>query len=154
MESNFTEPAPETAADTLKMLSTDNDRLSQRRVPWVLLAGFGAVAAWFVAAAATTTPGGEYEPPATLWLALVVTLTIAHLIQKETGIRFQKVGTKATLAFVGIIVAGLALFSASFGLVALGATWAVAVTSLSAFVITTLLARVAYDSALERLRSE
>lgn len=63
-------------------------------------------------------------------------------------------GTKATLAFVGIIVAGLALFSASFGLVALGATWAVAVTSLSAFVITTLLARVAYDSALERLRSE
>ena len=138
----------------MKALSTDNNRLSQRRVPRVLLAGFGAVAAWFVAAAATTTPGGEYEPPATLWLALVVTLTIAHLIQKETGIRFQKVGTKATLAFVGIIVAGLALFSASFGLVALGATWAVAVTSLSAFVITTLLARVAYDSALERLRSE
>ena len=46
----------ETAADTLKMLSTDNDRLSQRRVPWVLIAGFGAVAAWFVAAAAITTP--------------------------------------------------------------------------------------------------
>ena len=154
MESNFTEPAPETAADTLKMLSTDNDRLSQRRVPWVLLAGFGAVAAWFVAAAAITTPGGDYEPPATLWLALVVTLTIAHLIQKETGIRFRKMGAKASLAFVGIIVAGLALFSASLGLVALGATWAVAVTSLAAFVITTLLARVAYDSALERLRSE
>ena len=154
MESNFTELAPETAADTLKMLSTDNDRLSQRRVPWVLLAGFGAVAAWFVAAAAITTPGGDYEPPATLWLALVVTLTIAHLIQKETGIRFRKMGAKASLAFVGIIVAGLALFSASLGLVALGATWAVAVTSLAAFVITTLLARVAYDSALERLRSE
>ncbi len=154
MESNFTGPTPETAADTLKALSTDNDRLSQRRVPWVLLAGFGAVAAWFVAAAATTTPGGDYEPPATLWLALVVTLTIAHLIQKETGIRFQQMGTKATLAFAGIIVAGLALFSASLGLVAFGATWAVAVTSLAAFVITTLLARVAYDSALERLRSE
>lgn len=95
MESNVTGPTPETAADTLKALSTDNDRLSQRRVPWVLLAGFGAVAAWFVAAAATTKPRDEYEPPATLWLALVVTLTIAHLIQKETGIRFPEVGTKA-----------------------------------------------------------
>lgn len=95
MESNVTGPTPETAADTLKALSTDNDRLSQRRVPWVLLAGFGAVAAWFVAAAATTKPRDEYEPPATLWLALVVTLTIVHLIQKETGIRFPEVGTKA-----------------------------------------------------------
>lgn len=121
-------------------------------VPRMLLAGFGGVAAWWVGAAATTSPGENYEPPTMGWLALALALVVAYLIQRETGIRFRKMGTRAGLALSGIVVACLALYSISLGLVSFGLHWAVAVTSVVAFALTTWLAGVAYRSAVEQLR--
>lgn len=86
------------------------------------------------------------------WLALALALVVAYLIQRETGIRFRKMGTRAGLAVSGIAAACLALYSISLGLVSFGLHWAVAVTSVVAFALTTWLAGVAYRSAAEQLR--
>ncbi|WP_224760490.1 hypothetical protein [Salinibacterium sp. ZJ450] len=137
------------------MLSTDRERLAASvHVPWVLLAAFGGVGAWWVSAAAATNPGESYEPPSSGWLALVGTLVIAYLIQRETGVRFRSMGARAGWAVVGIIAACLVLFSVSLGLVSFNMHWAVVLTSLAAFAATTWLAGVAFQSAAEKLRRE
>jgi len=119
----------------------------------VLLAASGALGAWWVAAAATASPGRNYEPPSAGWLALLGAFVVAYLIRRETGIRFQAMGARAAGALIGIVVTCLVLFSVSLGLVSFGLRWAVALTSVAAFAVTTWLAGVAYRSAVEKLRS-
>ena len=116
------------------------------------MANFGGVAAWWVAAAATTSPGEKYEPPTMGWLALVVALGVVYLIQRDAGIRFRSMGSRAGLAVAGIVITCLALYSVSLGLVSFGLHWAVALTSVVAFALTTWLAAVAYRSAVANLR--
>lgn len=154
MENNFrSQPSIDEAAARLDELSGDRGALADgTRIPPVLLAAYGAVGAWWVAGAATAVPGENYEPPSSGWLALVAVFIIAHLMNRETGIRFRSMGSRAALAMVAVLVVCLMLFSVSLGLVALGAGWAVAVTSLAAFGAVSWLAGVAYRSAVDRLR--
>lgn len=155
MENESKHPSPDEATDALNELSADREHLAASiRVPWPLLAAFGALSAWWVSAAATTNPGENYEPPTSGWLALVGTLVIAYLIRREIGVRFSTMGARAAWAVIGIIVACLMLFSISLGLVSFGLHWAVALTSLAAFGTTTWLAGLAFRSAVEKLRSE
>lgn len=107
-----------------------------------------------MASAASTSPGENYEPPTSGWLALVGALIITHLLQRETGLRLRSMGARAGWALAGILAACLVLFSVSLGLVSLGLPWAVALTALVAFVTTTWLAGLAYRSALEELRRD
>ena len=153
MENYSKDPSPDEAVAALNTLSTDRERLvASVHVPWVLLAAFGGLGAWWVSAAASTNPGENYEPPSSSWLALVGTLVVSYLIRRETGVRFRKMGTRAVWAMVGIIVVCLVLFSISLGLVSFGMQWAVALTSLAGFAATTWLASVAYRSAVNQLR--
>ena len=153
MENDFHgRPSAEEAAARLNELSGDRRALaSTTRVPRVLLAAYGGVAAWWVAGAATASPGENYQPPTSGWLALVAVLVITHLMNRETGIRFKSMGPGAAMALAGILLVCLALFSVSLGAVALGAGWAVALTSMAAFGAVSWLASVAYRSALGRL---
>lgn len=155
METNFEGPSRDEAVDVLSGLSADRDRLAASiRVPWSLLAGLGLVAAWWVSAAASTSPGENYEPPAMGGLVLAIVLVILYLIQRETGVRFSNMGLRAGLALAGIVASCLALFSISLGLVSFGLHWAVTLTSTVAFALTTWLASVAYRSAAQKLRRE
>lgn len=152
MESNHAE-ASRAAAEALDSLTMDRERLAGRlRVPWALMAAIGALAAWWVASAATARPGAAYEPPATGWIALLGVLVVAHLVQRETGVRLGAMGARAAWATAGILVTCLALFSVSLGLVSLELAWAVALTSAVAFAVTTWLAGVAYRAAVEHVR--
>ena len=154
MENDFQgRPSVDEAAARLSELSGDRRALAgSTRVPRVLLAAYGGVAAWWVAGAATASPGENYEPPTSGWLALVAVLIITHLMNRETGIRFKSMGPGAAMAMGGILLVCLALFSVSLALVSLGAGWAVALTSLAAFGAVSWLASVAYRSAVDRLR--
>lgn len=116
------------------------------------MAAFGALGAWWVGSAATTDPGANYEPPGTVWMALLGVLVVSYLVQRETGIRFRSLGARANGAIAGIVVACLVLFSLSLGLVSLDLRWVVIATSLAAFAITTWLAGIACRSAVEHLR--
>lgn len=127
--------------------------MERLRVPWALMAAFGALGAWWVGAAASAEPGGPYEPPVTGWMALLGALVVAHLVRRETGVRFRAMGARATWAVIGILVTCLALFSVSLGLVSMDLRWGVAITSVAAFVITTGLAGLAYRSAVKNLSS-
>lgn len=153
MESDFVKPTAAEAAAALAGLEHDRDRLADGvRVPWALLAALGGVAAWWVSAAAGTTPGENFQAPDSGWLGLVAVLVIAYLIRREVGVRFRGMGARATWAMLGILVICLILFSLSLGLVSLGATWAVSIVALAAFGTTTWLAGVAYRSAADRIR--
>jgi hypothetical protein len=153
METNSQGPSRDEAIHALEGLAVDRDRLvAGIRVPWLLLAGFGAVAAWWVSAAAATSPGEDYEPPAVGGLVLALVFVIIYLIRRETGVRFKSMGLQAGLALAGIVAGCLALFSISLGLVSFGLHWAVTFTSITAFALTTWLASVAYRSAAQRLR--
>lgn len=154
MENNFEgRPSSEDAVASLRDLASDRQALADGvQVPKTLLAALGGVAAWWVAAAATVNPGENYEPPTSGWLGLVAVLVIVHLIRRETGIRFRKLGVRAVRATTAILVVCLTLFSISLGLVSFGARWAVVLTSLSAFGLVTWLAGIVYRSALDRLR--
>lgn len=153
METNSQGPSRNEAIDALHELAADRGRLAEGiRVPWSLLAGFGAVAAWWVGTAAATSPGENYEPPAIGGLVLAIVLVIIYLIQRETGIRFGRMGLQAGLALIGIVLSCLALFSIALGLVSVGLHWAVILTSIMAFTLTTWLTGVAYRSAAQNLR--
>ncbi|MEV7974039.1 hypothetical protein [Cellulomonas sp. NPDC089187] len=144
---------PDEAARALDALAADRAQLVDRaRVPWTLMAGFGAAAAWWVGSAAGTEPGAGYRAPASSWLALLGVLVIAHLVRRELGIRFRSMGTRAGGAVTALVIGCLVLFSVSLGLVSLGAAWAVALTSLCAFGLTTWLSGVALRSAVAELR--
>lgn len=152
MENDSVRVSHAEAAEALDALSSDGQRLAQRaHTPWALLAALGAVAACWVGAAATTQPGANYEPSNWGWLGLVGVLVVAHLIRRETGIRFRSMGPRAGWALAGVAIGCLVLFSASLALTSLGLTWAVALTSLLAFAWTTWLASIAYNSAVEKI---
>lgn len=152
MENNLPDPSPAEAASALDTMAADRQRLAKSvHVPWVLLAAFGSVGAWWVATAATANPGVNYAPPSSGWLALVGALVVVHLIQRETGVRFRTMGWRAGWALAGIVFICLALFSVSLGFVSFGLRWPVALTSVAAFVATTWLAGIAYRSAVELL---
>lgn len=153
MESKYGDDARTEASETLEALAADRERLAQRvRVPWALMAAFGALGAWWVGSAATTEPGSNYQPPLTGWMALLGVLVVAHLVQRETGIHFRSLGARANGVIAGVVVACLVLFSVSLGLVSLDLHGAVAVTSVAAFAITTWLAGLACRCAVEHLR--
>ncbi|PZH15023.1 hypothetical protein C1I97_09155 [Streptomyces sp. NTH33] len=155
MESNSYESSRADAVDALNTLTADRERLVQSiHVPRALLAAYGALGAWWVAAAATASPGTNFEPPSSGWLGLLGVLVVSHLIRRETGIRFRAMGTRAAWAVIGILASCSTLFSVALGLVSLGARWAVAPISVAAFAVTTWLAGVAYQSAAEKLRRE
>jgi hypothetical protein len=115
------------------------------------LAALGAVAAAWVAQAVTTRPGSDYEAPTSTWLALVAVLVIMTLIRHRTGIRFRRVGARATLLMAGILVACLVLFSISLGLVVQGLGWAVSLTALAAFALVTRLSTLAFRAAVREI---
>ena len=146
-------PSSEEAAASLRDVTADRQALADGvHVPKMLLAALGGVAAWWVAGAAGANPGENYEPPTSGWLGLVAALVTAHLIRRETGIRFRQMGLQAGLVTVAILVLCLILFSISLGLVSFGARWAVLLTSLTAFGMVTWLAGIAFRSALDQLR--
>ncbi|MGJ9371912.1 hypothetical protein [Nesterenkonia sp. CF4.4] len=153
METNSIHTSPEDAARALGTLTDDREGLASAiQVPRALLAAYGCLAAWWVSTAAGTTPGENYEPPTSGWLALVGVLVVTYLVQRETGLRLRTIGPRAGFSVAGIIAVCLGLFSVSLGLVASTMTWAVALTSLMAFATTTWLAGIAYRSAWDRLR--
>ncbi|MDO5092911.1 MAG: hypothetical protein Q4D79_05730 [Propionibacteriaceae bacterium] len=151
MERNL-ETSRSEATDALNSLAADRDRLTQHfRVPWRLMAAFGALGAWGVGAAALVPSGEGYEPPRTGWLALLGVLVVAYLVQRETGIRFRSMGAKATWLTVAAVVSCLVLFSVSLALISLELRWGVVLTSAVAFVVTTWLSGAAYRAAVEHL---
>lgn len=154
MENNLEgRPSSEDAAALLRNLESDRQSLVDGvRFPAALMAAFGGVAAWWVATAATASPGEGYEPPVSGWLCLVAVLVIVHLVRRETGIRFRTMGLRAGLTTGVILVVCLVLFSASLALVSVGARWAVVLTSLCAFGLITWLAGIVYRAALDHLR--
>lgn len=155
MKRKYGDDARNEAREALDALSADRQRLAQRvRVPWALMAAFGALGAWWVGSAATTNPETNYEPPLTGWMALLGVLVVAHLVQRETGVRFRSLGARANGVVAGILVMCLALFSVSLGLVSLELRWGAIATSIAAFAITTWLAGVACRSAVEHLRRD
>lgn len=156
MESNYQRTTRDEAARSLNALSMDRTRLAAGiQTPWPLLAGLGAVAAWWAGAAAATSPGGSYEPsPAGGLPILAAAVVLCYLIQRKTGIRFRSMGGRAALAVAGIFAGCLALFSTSLGLVSFGLPWAVLLTSTAAFALTTWLSAVAYREAVRNLRHE
>ena len=150
METHF-ESGRDEAAEMLNTLSDDRQRLAQQvRVPWTLMAAFGALGAWWVGSAASAAPGAHYETPQSGWMALLGALVVIHLVQRETGIRFRSLGARANWMVAVIAVTCLALFSVSLGLVSLQLPWAVVATSLAAFALTTCLSGLALRSAVER----
>lgn len=153
MENDFVETTEAEAAEVLTSISDDRRRLADDvQVPWALLLALGGMGAWWVASAAGTTPGANYESSSSSWLALVGSLIIVHLIKRELGVQFRGLGARGGWALVGLVSVCLVLFSVSLGLVSLDLRWAVVLTSLAAFATTTWFAKVAYQSAIEKLR--
>lgn len=152
METHSVKPSSAEASDALRTLSADREQLAAGvRVPWILLAAFGGVAAWWVSGAVSTSPGEDYAAPTSGWLGIVALLVVIYLIRRETGVRFRKMGARAGWAVAGIVVICLLLFSVSLGLVSFGLHWAVVLTSAFAFAATTWLAGLAYKSAADQL---
>ncbi|MDM7989120.1 hypothetical protein [Arthrobacter sp. zg-Y877] len=152
MESNFTESTE--TADRLRMLSADRGTLvSSAATPRTLLAGVGALAACWVASAADSNPGANYETPTWTWMIVALLFVLLHLIQRDTGVKFGSLGAPAIGAISMGVLLCLVLFSVSLALVSLDLAWAVMLTSLTAFVLVTWLAGVAYRAAVRHLRA-
>lgn len=153
MTSNFDETADGDQGDRFQELDADRNQLASLvRIPWSLMAAFGALAAWWVGSAATVETGGNYEPPLSGWMALLGVFIVTHLVRRETGIRFRSIGPRATWLAAAAVVICLALFSVSLGLVSMGMRWPVMATSVIAFGSTTWLAKNAYRAAVANLR--
>lgn len=153
IESDSARPTPDQASHALDSLAADRERLAgSTRTPWGLLAALGLASAWFVAQTAVSNPGGNYEPGTTWWLPLLAAALAGFLIRRETGIRFRRMGARATWLSVGILVVVLVLFSLSLGLVSFDLRWAVALTALAAFVATVWLGSMAFRAAVGTLR--
>jgi hypothetical protein len=140
------------AAAALDGLHADRAALAARiPEPRGHLAGFGAVALVWVAQAATLSPGADYEPPTTSWVAVAAVVLLLVLLRRRTGIRFRRVGARAMLLVAAALVGCLALFSISLGLVAQGLGGAVALTALAAFALVTWLSTLAFRAAVREI---
>ena len=60
-------------------------------------------------------------------------------------------GIQAKACIIGIFGLNLLLFSVSLGLVSSGMSWVVLITSILGFVMTTVMARIAYQQAIENV---
>ncbi|WP_040510937.1 hypothetical protein [Gordonia soli] len=154
MESEFSGCFPDDAEKSLRDLHADRERLVQRaRVSPLVLAGFGAAGGVGVASAATTNPGGNYEPPMLGMAALVAVVILGYLVRRVIGVRFRSWGVAAITAAVGVVIVCMALYSVSLGLVASGHHWPVALTSAAAFVVAMAGAAASYRGAIRNLHS-
>ncbi|MCC9174822.1 hypothetical protein [Arthrobacter sp. zg-Y179] len=152
MENNL--GAAEDAAARLRNLAADRNALAAGAAPpRTLLAGLGGVAACWVAAALDARPGADYQSPSWTWLLVGLLFVILHMIQRDTGLKFRRLGARANGAIALAALACLFLFSVSLGLVSLGLGWAVMITSLAAFAAVYGLAVVAYRAAVDHLRT-
>ncbi|RII94635.1 hypothetical protein DZF95_03620 [Clavibacter michiganensis] len=140
------------AASTLNDLHSDREALAARILePRWHLAGFGTIALVWVAQTATLSPGSDYEPPTTSWVALCAAMILLALLRRTTGIRFRRVGARAGLLAVAAIATCLVLFSVSLGLVAQGLGWGVAITAVAAFLLVTRLSTLAFRAAVREI---
>jgi hypothetical protein len=140
------------AAAALDGLHSDREALAARITePRWHLAGFGAVALAWVAQAATLSPGADYEPPTTSWVAIAAAVVLLALLRRSTGIRFRRAGARAVLLVAAALLGCLALFSISLGLVAQGLAWGVAITALAAFGLVTWLSTLAFRAAVREI---
>ncbi|MCC9204919.1 hypothetical protein [Arthrobacter sp. zg-Y769] len=152
MESNFRDPNE--AAAHLRNLAADRDTLAAGVTPpRALLAAIGALAACWVAAALDTRPGADYQSPSWTWLLVGLLFVILHLIRRDTGLKFRRLGARANGAIALAALVCLFLFSVSLGLVSLGLGWAVMLTSLAAFAAVYGLTGVAFRAAVDQLRA-
>ncbi|WP_293951743.1 hypothetical protein [uncultured Corynebacterium sp.] len=60
-------------------------------------------------------------------------------------------GIQAKAFIIGIVGLNLLLFSVSLGLVSSGMSWVVLITSILGFVMTTVMAGIAYQQAIENV---
>jgi CHASE2 domain-containing sensor protein len=104
-----------------------------------------------VAQAATLSPGADYEPPTTSWVAIAAAVVLLALLRRSTGIRFRRAGARAVLLVAAALLGCLALFSISLGLVAQGLAWGVAITALAAFGLVTWLSTLAFRAAVREI---
>ncbi|WP_146362173.1 hypothetical protein [Arthrobacter yangruifuii] len=152
MENNL--GAAEDAAARLRDLAADRDTLAAGVTPpRALVAAIGALAACWVAAALDARPGADYQSPSWPWLLAGLLFVILHLIRRDTGLKFRRLGARANGAIALAALVCLFLFSVSLGLVSLGLGWAVMITSLAAFAAVYGLAGVAFRAAVAQLRA-
>ncbi|MSS83438.1 hypothetical protein FYJ24_01390 [Actinomycetaceae bacterium WB03_NA08] len=151
MESDPTTASPVEISNSIDLLDADRARLTQSvAIPWSLFFAYGGVGAWFVANAASTSPGADYRAPGSFFLILAVGLVITYLLEQRSGIRFRTMGGQAIVFVTALIVTLLALYSVSLGLVSLDLSWAVVFTTLAAFLAATVLSKLVFSSALKR----
>ncbi|ALD11997.1 hypothetical protein [Clavibacter capsici] len=140
------------AAAALDGLHADRQALASRiPEPRWHLAGFGAIALVWVAETATLSPGADYEPPTTSWVAVAAAVILLVLLRRTTGIRFRRIGARAALLAAAALVACLVLFSVSLGLVAQGLGWGVAITAVAASLLVTRLSTLAFRAAVREI---
>lgn len=151
MENDSTSASSTEIHNSIDSLDADLTRLTQNvTTPWPLFVAYGGVGAWFVANAATTSPGADYQAPGSFFLILAVGLVITYLLEQRSGVRFRTMGGQAIGFMTALVVTLLALYSVSLGLVSLDLSWAVTFTTLAAFLAATVLSKLVFSSALKR----
>ncbi len=106
----------DSALRALDDLRADRARLAGRlRPPRWLAAGFGLVAAAFIATPAV--PEGAWRNTA-LFTVLVAWVALSFAAHHTTGIKLSRVGPRASLVTAAGLVATLLLLSVSYGLAA------------------------------------
>lgn len=124
---------PEDARAQLAALARDRAQMASRLpVPWGLMAAVGLAMAWFVGGAAQTNPGASYHPADTYLFPLITLLIVGHLVQRETGVRFRRMGIAGGVVGAGLLVWTLLMFSVALALVSTGHSWFVLIPSLLA----------------------
>lgn len=129
---------PEDARSQLAALTSDRAQMASRLpVPWGLMAAVGLALAWFVGDAARTHPGGSYQPTDTYLFPLITLLLVGHLVQRETGVRFRRMGSAGGAAVAGLLLWTLLMLSVALALVSAGHSWLVFLPALLAGVVGT-----------------
>ncbi len=112
----------------------------------------GAVFAWFVADAASATPGTQYQANHNNLLAIGALCVTAYFVERETGVRFRKMGLKAWALLAAVMIWTLLMFSVALGLVSLGHRLWIAVPILLTWVIGTLGSAGVFRTCVESMR--
>lgn len=141
------------AGRQLAALDADRSRLSDHISisPWLTVAA-GAALAWFVAEAATAHPGGDYRAGSGYLLACAALLIIAHLVKKETGVAFRRIGATGWVAVTVTLAWTLSMFSLALALVSTGHRFWTVVPTLLAWAAGSFGAAVLFRSCTEAVR--
>lgn len=136
----------------LNALHTDRARLASRlATPWTLMVAAGAGMAWYVAGAATSHPGADAEAGSGWILSWAILCLVVYLVQRETGVRFRRVGGRGWAMLLGLGVLTFSMFSVSLGIVSLGyRVWA-AVPVAVTWVLGTLGSGFVFRSCVESM---